>query len=52
MARLPTVGGDAESWGSVLNEYLQTSLNSDGSLKLDVKTIADLKAVDVAALAD
>lgn len=52
MARLPTVGGDADSWGSLLNEYLQTSHNSDGTLKLDVKTIADLKAIAVAALGD
>lgn len=52
MARLPTVGGDSGNWGTVLNEYLQTSHNADGTLKLDVKTIADLKAVDVATLTD
>ncbi len=33
MARLPEVGGDSGNWGSVLNEYLTQSLNSDGSLK-------------------
>jgi hypothetical protein len=52
MARLPTVGGDSGNWGSVLNEYLQTAHNADGTLKLDVKTIADLKSIDVATLTD
>lgn len=33
MARLPTVGGDNDDWGNVLNEYLSVSLNSDGTLK-------------------
>ena len=52
MARLPTVGGDYGNWGTVLNEYLGTAHNADGTLKLDVKTIADLKAIDVATLTD
>jgi hypothetical protein len=52
MARLPTPGGDNDSWGSVLNEYLEIAHNADGTLKLDVKTIADLKATDVTALTD
>ena len=52
MARLPTVGGDSGNWGTILNEYLGTAHNTDGTLKLDVKTIADLKAVDVATLTD
>jgi hypothetical protein len=30
--RLPTPGGDANSWGSVLNDYLQQALASDGTL--------------------
>lgn len=33
MARLPTVGGDDGNWGTVLNSFLQTSHNSDGTLK-------------------
>ena len=33
MARLPTVGGDSGNWGSILNDFLAQSLNSDGSLK-------------------
>jgi hypothetical protein len=52
MARLPTVGGDSGNWGTVLNEYLETAHNADGTLKLDVKTTADLKAIDVATLTD
>lgn len=32
MARLPTVGGDDGSWGTVLNTYLQVAHNSDGTL--------------------
>lgn len=52
MARLPTVGGDSGNWGTVLNEYLGTAHNADGTLKLDVQTIDDLKAIDVATLTD
>jgi len=52
MARLPTVGADDNAWGTVLNEYLETAHNTDGTLKLDVKTIADLKAIDVTTLTD
>ena len=33
MARLPTPGGDDGTWGSILNDFLTQSLNSDGSLK-------------------
>ena len=33
MARLPTIGGDNDEWGSVLNEYLSVSHNADGTLK-------------------
>jgi hypothetical protein len=33
MTRLPTIGGDGDEWGVVLNEFLSQSLNSDGSLK-------------------
>lgn len=32
MAVLPTPGGNANNWGSVLNDYLQQSLASDGTL--------------------
>lgn len=33
MARLPTVGGDNNNWGEVLNDFLEVSHSSDGSLK-------------------
>ena len=32
MARLPTPGSDANNWGSVLNDYLQQALDTDGTL--------------------
>ena len=31
-ARLPEVGGDQGNWGSILNDYLKTSHNDDGTL--------------------
>ena len=33
MARLPVPGSDAGSWGAVLNDYLQQSHKTDGTLK-------------------
>ncbi len=36
MARLPKPGGDAGNWGDILNEYLKTTLNEDGTLRSDV----------------
>lgn len=33
MARLPVVGGDSDTWGDILNEFLGVSLNSDGTIK-------------------
>lgn len=33
MPRLPQPGSDDGTWGEVLNEYLQTSLNADGTIK-------------------
>lgn len=34
MARLPTPGGDDNTWGTVLNDYLQIEHNADGTLKI------------------
>ena len=42
MPRLPTIGGDNNDWGNVLNEYLSVSLDTDGTIKdsaLNLKTI-------------
>lgn len=33
MARLPQPGSDSGKWGDILNEYLQQTLNNDGTLK-------------------
>lgn len=33
MARLPEIGSDAGTWGGILNDFLLTSHNSDGTLK-------------------
>lgn len=33
MARLPVPGGDENTWGDVLNEFLAASHNTDGTLK-------------------
>ena len=33
MARLPEPGGDDGQWGEILNEYLQVSHNTDGTIK-------------------
>jgi hypothetical protein len=33
MPRLPLVGQDNDTWGTVLNEYLEVSHNTDGTVK-------------------
>jgi hypothetical protein len=33
MARLPVVGGDSGNWGSILNDFLEVSLNGDGTIQ-------------------
>jgi len=33
MSRLPSVGGDNDDWGNILNDYLTVSHNNDGTLK-------------------
>jgi hypothetical protein len=32
MSRLPVTGGDNDSWGTLLNDFLQQALASDGTL--------------------
>jgi hypothetical protein len=44
MARLPVPGSDSGTWGSVLNDYLAVSLNTDGTVKAG--------AIDTSALQD
>lgn len=33
MSRLPTPGSDDDAWGTILNDFLSVSLNSNGTLK-------------------
>jgi hypothetical protein len=33
MSRLPQPGGDLDSWGTILNDYLSVSIESTGALK-------------------
>lgn len=54
MSRLPQPGGDTGNWGVILNDYLEQSLNPDGSLRdgsVHEMTIAD-KSVSERALSD
>jgi hypothetical protein len=44
MARLPSPGADRGTWGDVLNDYLSTSHNSDGSLKANVVGTSQIQA--------
>lgn len=46
MAALPTVGGDNGNWGTILNQFLNISHNSNGTLK----TLANVK--DYGAIGD
>lgn len=53
MARLPEPGSDKGTWGSILNEYLSASLDTDGTLKdssVTANTIAS-NAVTSSAIA-
>lgn len=44
MPRLPQVGGDDGSWGQILNDFLLTSLTTDGAIKQDSITSDQLKS--------
>lgn len=43
MTRLPIPGADADTWGSILNDYLQVSHTVDGELKPDAVTPAAIQ---------
>lgn len=42
MARLPQPGGDSGTWGTVLNEFLAVSHNTDGTVKSGAVTKSDV----------
>jgi len=44
MARLPQPGGDSGTWGTILNEFLAESHNTDGTLKSNAVTPAALSS--------
>lgn len=50
MARLPTPGGDSNTWGTILNDFLSVEHNSDGTLKSSGSLAA--KADDSAVVHD
>jgi PPE-repeat protein len=50
MARLPTPGQDSGTWGTILNDFLGVSLNSDGTVKNGVVGEAKLDAATIAKL--
>ena len=54
MARLPSPGGDSGTWGAVLNDFLSTIHNTDGSLKDNVVSSTSLapNAVDTSSIQD
>jgi len=40
MSRLPRIGSDNDQWGRILNDFLEVSLNADGTLRLTAITAA------------
>ena len=47
MSRLPTLGGDDGTWGSILNDFLSVEHNGDGTLKSVVRTTGDQSVAGV-----
>lgn len=50
MARLPTPGGDDGLWGSLLNDFLGVSHNTDGSLKDSTVSMTTLNSAVTTAI--
>jgi hypothetical protein len=44
MARLPNPGGDDNTWGQILNDYLSVSHDADGTLKADAVDSGNIQA--------
>jgi hypothetical protein len=49
MARLPTPGADANSWGSILNDFLTQAHNADGTVKDGVISASQLQDGSIGA---
>lgn len=47
MPRLPVPGSDNGNWGEILNEYLEVSLNADGSLNASAADVGALPGLRV-----
>jgi hypothetical protein len=47
MSRLPSVGGDNNDWGAVLNDFLGVSIQADGTIEAD--SIVNTPAGDITA---
>lgn len=43
MPRLPQPGGDADAWGTILNDYLSQAHDTDGSLKTGAVTTVSIR---------
>lgn len=55
MSRLPTPGGDDGTWGDILNDYLEVSHNTDGTLKDSIitdATVANSAAISQSKVAN
>lgn len=50
--RLPAVGGDPDDWGRLLNDYLNVSHNTDGTLKDVPSAIVTADAFQTPAFAN
>jgi hypothetical protein len=51
MARLPIPGGDNNKWGTILNDCLKVSHNSDGTLKVELTDASKLQGTEVSSTA-
>jgi hypothetical protein len=49
MTRLPTPGSDDNAWGNILNDFLLTAHNADGTLKNISQNQVNGVAADIAA---
>ncbi len=51
MTRLPIIGGDMSTWGSILNAYLSVAHNADGTLKSLISAL-DFPGIDPTGAGD